>query len=76
MATLDQLMENFVNYLLLKNFIFQTRTSYLGTLREFDKFRRSDGIRGRYGQLHAKSYLLDRIKAGKSWRAINATDTL
>ncbi len=76
MGTLDQRMENFDNYLLLKNFSFQTRTSYLRTLREFDNFRRSKGIRGRYGQLQAKSYLLERIKAGKSWSTINAIHTL
>ena len=34
-------------------------------------FRRSQGIRGRYGQEQAKSYLLKRIKNGKSWSTIN-----
>ena len=71
MATLDQRMESFDSYLMMKNFSFQTRTSYLRTLREFDNFRRENGIRGRYGQLQAKSYLLARIKSGKSWSTIN-----
>ena len=71
MSSIDQRLEKFDDYLLLKNFSYQTRTSYLRTLREFDKFRRENGIRGRYGQLQAKSYLVDRIKAGKSWSTIN-----
>ncbi len=72
MATIDQRLSSYNDYLLLKNFSDQTRDSYLRTLREFDKFRRSRGIRGRYGQLQAKSYILERIKAGKSWSTINA----
>jgi len=71
MATIDQRIERFDNHLLLKNFSFQTRTSYIRTLREFDKFRNENGMRGRYGQGQAKSYLLTRIKAGKSWSTIN-----
>ncbi len=71
MATIDDRLEKFDNYLLLKNFSDQTRASYLRTLREFDNFRRSKGIRGRYGQEQAKSYLLKRIKNGKSWSTIN-----
>ncbi len=51
MTTLDQSRVNFDNYFLLKNDSFQTRTSYLWKLRDFDEFRRSEGIGGRYGQL-------------------------
>ena len=73
MARIDQRIERFDNHLLLKNFSIQTRTSYIRTLREFDKFRNENGIRGRYGQGQAKSYLLTRIKAGKSWSTINGS---
>jgi site-specific recombinase XerD len=73
MTTIDARMEKFDNYLLLKNFSFQTRTSYLRTLRDFDDFRKKNGIRGRYGQGQAKSYLVHRIKAGKSWSTINGS---
>ncbi len=72
MATIEDRLQAYDSYLLLKNFSAATRTSYLRTLREFDRYRRKQNIRGRYGQEQAQRYLVSRIKAGKSWSTINA----
>ncbi len=72
MVTIEDRLQAYDSYLLLKNFSAATRTSYLRTLREFDRYRRKQNIRGRYGQEQAQRYLVSRIKAGKSWSTINA----
>ena len=71
MTKLKQQIEEFENYLLLKNYSRQTRRTYLSVLRAYDTFRTKNGMMGDHSLLEVKQYLLFRINQGKSWSTIN-----
>ena len=68
---MENKIEAYRSYMVLKNYSKQTVSSYLRTLRMFYDFRSDRKMRGRINEEHAKQYLLMRIESGCSWSTIN-----
>jgi len=71
MENYEKHLEALDGYLVLRNYSLATRKSYACALKQFFKYRSSQGISGPFSQDDARNYLLARYALGRKWQTIN-----
>jgi len=68
---ISEQLQNYEDYLILKNFSIATRKMYLRTLKSYLRFHNSRHPRKELSQDSAREFILYRKKQGRSWPTIN-----
>ena len=71
MASYKRDLEDFENYMILKNFSKSTREAYGCALKQFFKYHEGKKWEFPYTDDQAKAYVLYRYKLGRKWQTIN-----